>query len=1261
MEVGDGNGSEEVSEYGDDDENDSNDDDSGNDTAGSDVEWDAGSRRHAPQRRQPRRGQPVPAPLQPDTFVKVVLKGKPRWECTRCADGARKQSGTAALHRDHLREAHNGAVDCTFIACDHCGAVETSEIMLKQHLTREKCTREFPNPSPHLRKWRAREEARAAEQQQQAGGAPLETEEERELLVWAREQLQRHQPTMRSTHLAARNHLRRLSCRLIDRMATLGPGTVADLHLAALLLLPALAQRVFLGTDRKERQKKVNKLLEGLAAAAVPQLHVAVLTKAKVLLDQERLAERSGASQAQNNPGFDALAARVEAMVAKGNMSAGLGLLQDEVDGIQPLPQMTAEVIRQKLQEKDLFPEATDADHVSPSEQMEEPPVALQVTREHVTKAFEKLKVGSASGQSGWSAKLLQVLSTDSDKEEGVDGFVTSIVTFFNLLLRGELHCAEMMTVCRLALLPKPDGGIRPIAIGDSLLRALGATVTGAVREQAAAVLAPHQFGVGVRGGVDQVVGYMNLAMNRLRRAGDGKYCVVATDIKNAFGTMARGAMAEAVRKHLPQLYRLYELLYGSPSQLVTRDGERVATISTGGRQGDNLMSLFFCLALKDPLERVAAAHPGVPLFFFMDDGNIEGDMDRVMPAVQMLASELAKMGLIFHGGKSKFFCGTAGLGGLPGVGEPYTRDADEEQHLVELTLTRADGVKILGAPLGTSTYVDGVVSDTLERYGSVLERLSSLSPDVAVAIAHTAVNQRPMQLTRQLQPDMMESHLHGFDTRMDDCLARVLKLGAGGLPQHAKVLRGLPTYMAGLGIPRLGLISKSAHTACVTQAMVAAERLTPLHSNRIRSFYEELTPQQVRLFTDILPIFKVTTRNGEGGEEVRFAPPFGNNGVHAGAHAADVPALDVDHDHPRLQDRGGRVIYDQRVLTQKAYAEAHGALLERLTGEGSWQRAAMVRSTEALRPLHSWVLSALSPLQHLRLSRVDYVDAVRHRLLIPDFDGNNGQRRYCACQREALRIDEEGHQLHLLACTASAVARQRTHDCLVDATAAFAKQIVGGENVRTEQTLQHGDRPVIRMDIVITRPDGQQLLVDVGHTSPAGRFAVPSRPGDQLGAAYVHRRAAAEYEAHKRRRAGQSLPVEAVGRFYPMIFETTGCLGVAATELLKVIAGTNVHPAVCDDRAARARRHFLRRAGVILARGIAGCIQAVRADSRAEEFEEEDWARLGALDAAAYRGLPDNFDQEGGAPAAPAEEAGPLHGAEGGEGDDPGAPLGAN
>jgi hypothetical protein len=71
------------------------------------------------------------AQQQPNTFDKLVEDGgRPKWVCKLCPPDAKRRSKSAADHRNHLRAEHDGAVDCTFHQCGHCGTVETSAKML---------------------------------------------------------------------------------------------------------------------------------------------------------------------------------------------------------------------------------------------------------------------------------------------------------------------------------------------------------------------------------------------------------------------------------------------------------------------------------------------------------------------------------------------------------------------------------------------------------------------------------------------------------------------------------------------------------------------------------------------------------------------------------------------------------------------------------------------------------------------------------------------------------------------------------------------------------------------------------------------------------------------------------------------------------------------------------------------------------------------------------------------------------------------------
>ena len=63
---------------------------------------------------------------------------------------------------------------------------------------------------------------------------------------------------------------------------------------------------------------------------------------------------------------------------------------------------------------------------------------------------------------------------------------------------------------------------------------------------------------------------------------------------------------------------------------------------------------------------------------------------------------------------------------------------------------------------------------------------------------------------------------------------------------------------------------------------------------------------------------------------------------------------------------------------------------------------------------------------------------------------------------------------MHLLACTATAKERVRIHNHLRDATAAFAKAVVGEGKVAMEQTLTHAGMLAIRMDLIIELSNGR-------------------------------------------------------------------------------------------------------------------------------------------------------------------------------------------
>ena len=117
-----------------------------------------------------------------------------------------------------------------------------------------------------------------------------------------------------------------------------------------------------------------------------------------------------------------------------------------------------------------------------------------------VEKAVRKFRRGSAPGPSGLRPEHLKVtLQAAPGRRERALETLTRLVT---VIAGGGVpkEVAPYLTGAILHAALKKDGGLRPIAVGNLLRRLVGKCCASRLQERAAAILAPHQMGVGVRG-----------------------------------------------------------------------------------------------------------------------------------------------------------------------------------------------------------------------------------------------------------------------------------------------------------------------------------------------------------------------------------------------------------------------------------------------------------------------------------------------------------------------------------------------------------------------------------------------------------------------------------------------------------------------------------------------------------------------------------------------------------------------------------------
>ena len=169
-----------------------------------------------------------------------------------------------------------------------------------------------------------------------------------------------------------------------------------------------------------------------------------------------------------------------------------------------------------------------------------ERPRSLPILSKEIAPAIKRMRRAKAPGPSGWTEELLATLPMTGPIGEGLRAMLTDIAT-------GALpkDVRRLLAASTLIALPKPNGKVRPIAMGEVFLRA----ATRLTLLQYRVCWGPHQFAF-VPAGTERIG---HLVRERLGKGEVG----MSLDMSNAFNTLARGPMLVACRDLAPQLFAL--------------------------------------------------------------------------------------------------------------------------------------------------------------------------------------------------------------------------------------------------------------------------------------------------------------------------------------------------------------------------------------------------------------------------------------------------------------------------------------------------------------------------------------------------------------------------------------------------------------------------------------------------------------------------------------------------------------------------------
>ena len=145
---------------------------------------------------------------------------------------------------------------------------------------------------------------------------------------------------------------------------------------------------------------------------------------------------------------------------------------------------------------------------------------------------------------------------------------------------------------------------MRPIAIGEVFKRIAAKCLVARFQSEEAQGLAPLQVGVGIPGAAEAIIHKLH-QWHRQAKSGHG---FLAIDFSNAFNTVDRNAMLEAIARRCPRFLPYAWFCYGGGTPL-QGDGFCI-TSAQGTQQGDACGPLFFSVTLQGVLE--TAQVPGL-------------------------------------------------------------------------------------------------------------------------------------------------------------------------------------------------------------------------------------------------------------------------------------------------------------------------------------------------------------------------------------------------------------------------------------------------------------------------------------------------------------------------------------------------------------------------------------------------------------------------------------------------------------------------
>ena len=392
--------------------------------------------------------------------------------------------------------------------------------------------------------------------------------------------------------------------------------------------------------------------------------------------------------------------------------------------------------------------------------------------------ALRGLKNGKSPGGSGLRYEYLKVwLADDLARDNILRPFLTAIC---NGAVSEEV--AAIMGDSDLILLDKDEeGGIRPVALLEAIRTLAGRMVLAKELGNLRKALLPFQLAVGIKGGIEVCVHAVRGILEKLP-----DWVLMEVDFENMFNEISRNGLLRECKDYCPSALPYVRQFYARTANVslkVSKDDiiEFFLQLEQGVFQGDSWGSALACLLLlsfqKELKKRLADLGHEMVQLAIADDLHCLGDPAAITDAYKIIrqlappkdSGETAPepWALKLKPPKVKLYS-TRGIEYLDWAIPPDSIPAEVERC--------ADGVRVVGAPVGTDDFCVSYCNDQVEKWKQRAEAIAEY-PDTQGAnlmLRHTHIS-RCAFLNRSTPPHLLKEAAKKMDALTRKSLNQIL------------------------------------------------------------------------------------------------------------------------------------------------------------------------------------------------------------------------------------------------------------------------------------------------------------------------------------------------------------------------------------------------------------------------------------------------------------------------------------------------------